>query len=87
MKELEEIKRGERASEILDNPLFKEAVEKVRNGIIDSMARSPLGDSETHNRLVIAMQLLNQIEKQLIDVMTTGKMATMSTSDKRTIFR
>lgn len=84
--QLSEIKRGERAAEVLSNELYKEAVEKVRNGIVSSMATSPLGDSETHNRLVIALQLLNQIEKQLKDVMATGKMAAMQTTDKRGIF-
>ena len=85
-KQLSEIKRGERAAEVLENELYKEAIEKVRNGIIQSMAISPLGDAETHNRLVIAMQLLNQIEKSLKDVVTTGKMSAMQTSDKRKIF-
>jgi len=74
-KSLEEIKRAERAEEVLNNPLFIEAVDKVRSGIINSMAESPLGDDRTHNRLVIAMQILNQIEKQLTDVVQTGKMA------------
>ena len=74
-KSLEEIKRAERAEEVLNNPLFIEAVYKVRSGIINSMAESPLGDDRTHNRLVIAMQILNQIKKQLTDVVQTGKMA------------
>jgi len=86
-KQLTEIKRGERAAEVLNNELYKEAVANVREGIIKSMAISPLGDAETHNRLVIALQLLAQIEKQLTDVMATGKMAALSTSDKRGIFR
>jgi hypothetical protein len=86
-KQLSEIKRGERASEVLNNELYKEAVANVREGIIKSMAISPLGDAETHNRLVIALQLLAQIEKQLTDVMATGKMAALSTSDKRGLFR
>lgn len=85
--QLAEIKRGERAAEVLNNELYKEAVSNVREGIIKSMAQSPLGDAETHNRLVIALQLLAQIEKQLTDVMATGKMAALSTSDKRGIFR
>jgi hypothetical protein len=86
-KQLTEVKRGEQASQVLDNPLFKESVDKVREGIIRSMATSPLGDSETHNRLVIAMQLLNQIEKQLMDVMQTGKMAAIQTDNKFKLFR
>jgi hypothetical protein len=85
-KQLTEVKRGEQASQVLDNPLFQESVEKVREGIIRSMATSPLGDSETHNRLVIAMQLLNQIEKQLTDVIQTGKMAAIQTDNKRKLF-
>lgn len=84
--QLTEIKRGERAAEVLTNELYIEAFTKVREGIIQSMSQSPLGDAETHNRLVIAMQLLNQIEKQLKDVVTTGKMSAMQTTDKRKIF-
>ena len=87
MEQLSEIKRGERANEVLENPLFKEAITKVREGIINSMSVSALGDAETHNRLVIAMQLLNQIEKSLKDVVTTGKLAAIQTTDKRGLFR
>ena len=86
MEQLSEIKRGERANEVLENPLFKEAITKVREGIINSMSISALGDAETHNRLVIAMQLLNQIEKGLKDVVVTGKMAAIQTTDKRKLF-
>jgi hypothetical protein len=85
--QLTEVKRGEQAAQILENPLFKESVDKVREGIIKSMATSALGDESTHNRLVIALQLLNQIEKQLIDVMATGKMAAIQTDNKFKLFK
>jgi hypothetical protein len=78
-KSLEEVKRGEQAAVVLENPLFKEAMSKVKENIVNTMATSPLGDEKTHNRLVIALQLLNQIEKQLTDVMNTGKLATIQT--------
>ena len=78
-KTLEEVKRGEQAAKILDNPIYVEAIDKVREGLISSMANSPLGDEKTHNRLVIALQLLNQINKQLTDVMQTGKLAAIQT--------
>ena len=35
-KSLEEVKRGEQATQILDNPLYKEAMDKVRESIISS---------------------------------------------------
>ena len=78
-KSLEEVKRGEQAAVVLENPLFKEAMTKVKENIVNTMATSPLGDEKTHNRLVIALQLLNQIEKQLTDVINTGKLATIQT--------
>ena len=76
-KQLNEITRGDEAARVLENPAYKEAIEAVRAGIIANMASSPLGDEKTHNKLVIALQTLNQIEKQLHDVMTTGRLAAM----------
>lgn len=78
-KSLEEVKRGEQAAVILENPIYQEALQKVKDSLIASMANSPLGDEKTHNRLVIALQLLNQINKQLTDVMQTGKLAAIQT--------
>ena len=78
-KSLEEVKRGEQAAVILDNPIYQEALQKVKDSLIARMANSPLGDEKTHNRLVIALQLLNQINKQLTDVMQTGKLAAIQT--------
>ena len=78
-KQLEEIKLGEQAAQILDNPVYKDAIERVRENIVNSMTNSAIGDEKTHNRLVIALQLLNQINKQLTDVMTTGKLAAIQT--------
>lgn len=78
-KTLEEVKRGEQAAVILENPIYIEAVAKVKESLIASMTNSPLGDEKTHNRLVIALQLLNQINKQLTDVMQTGKLAAIQT--------
>ena len=74
-KQLTEVLRGEEAAKVLESPAYKEAIEAVKAGIIANMASSPLGDEKTHNKLVIALQTLNQIEKQLHDVMTTGKLA------------
>ncbi|NDB61911.1 hypothetical protein EB001_26240, partial [bacterium] len=74
-KQLEEIKLGEQAAQILENPVYIDAIAKVKENIIATMSNSPIGDEKTHNRLVIALQLLNQINKQLTDVMQTGKLA------------
>ena len=77
MTEHEEMIRGEEAERVLSNPIFTESIDKVRNGIISSMEQSALGDESTHNRLVIALQLLNKIEKNIKEVAETGKMIKM----------
>lgn len=77
MNEHEEMIRGEEAERVLSNPIFIESIDKVRNGIISSMEQSALGDESTHNRLVIALQLLNKIEKNIKEVAETGKMIKM----------
>jgi hypothetical protein len=82
-KTLAEIKRGDDAKKILENKVYIEAFETVKKNIIDAMNTSPLGDDKTHNRLVIALQTLSQIEKALTDVMQTGKMAKIQVEDKR----
>ncbi len=75
METLFEIKRGEQAERLFDDPLLKEAFAKVEEGILDSMHRSAFGDESTHHNLVIALQLLRQIKKCLRETAETGKMA------------
>jgi len=87
MTELEEIKRGEEADRLLKNPLFADAFEAVKETIVSSMATSAFGDAQTHNRLVIALQLLDQIERRLKDHIATGKMSALKTDDKFKFFR
>lgn len=82
-KALEEIKRGGEAEKILSNKVYQEAFNKVRDNIVDAMQNSPLSDDVTHNRLVIALQTLTQIEKALTDIMQTGKMAQIQVKDPR----
>lgn len=78
-----EIKRGEEAAYILAHPLMVGAFEKVKDGITDAMRNSPMGDEKLHNRLVIALQIANQVEKNLKDYVTTGKMATIQLNEGR----
>ena len=61
--------------------MFKGAFEAVKDGIVTSMGQSAMGDEKTHNRLVIALQLLNQIERSLVTHIETGKMALIQSDE------
>jgi hypothetical protein len=80
-KTQEEIVRGAEADRLINHPLINEFFTKAREGIVDSMESSPLGDDKTHNRLVIALQVLGQIEKSFKDVIATGKMASIQVQE------
>lgn len=82
MTEFEEIRKGEEAKLLIENPIFKEAINQVRDGIVNSLTTSALGDSVLHNRLTIALQLLGQIEKQIKTHIETGKMAAIQADDR-----
>ncbi len=63
MNQQQEVIRGDAAKQLLDNPLLKEAFASVEKNIIRAIGDSAMGDEKTHNRLAIALQLLQQIEK------------------------
>lgn len=71
----DEISDGIQAEQLLSNPIYRKSLDKVKNGVIQAMSESPMGDEKTHNRLVIALQLLSQIEKQIKEVAETGQLA------------
>ena len=81
MNEKEEVIRGHEADDLLNNRLFKEAVQAVKDGIVQTLSTSPMGDAVLHNKLAMALQITNQIEKQLKDHVATGKMAALSLKD------
>jgi len=81
MNEKEEIIRGHEAEDLLRNPLFSGAIAAIRDGIVSKIADSAMGDEKTHNRLAIALQIVNQIERQLVSHVQTGKMAAIQVNE------
>lgn len=77
----QELLRATDAKQLLENPLFRESFDTVRSGITSAMVNSGLGDEKTHNRLVIALQLLDQLEKNIKTVMETGELAKFQVKD------
>jgi hypothetical protein len=78
-----EMIRANDAKRILNEPLYQEAFSLVEEGILRAMKGSAMGDESTHNRLVIALQVLEKVRKHLEDVMLTGKMAELQLEDKK----
>lgn len=84
---LEEIKRGEEAERLMNHPMFKEALEGIKSGILDAMTRSAMGDDKTHNKLVMALQITSKIEGYFLEIMQTGELAKIQFERENVITR
>jgi hypothetical protein len=71
----EEVIRGGAAAGVLDSTIFLEAKKHVVEGIQRQMRAVPLSDQTMHTRLIVALQVWDQLEKYLEHVKQTGELA------------
>lgn len=83
--ELEQ-ERGRIAASLLENEIYKEAVETVRTAILDTWANSPIRDTEGQHELRLMLKALNDVNGHVQQVMNTGKMAKIQQEEKRNLF-
>jgi hypothetical protein len=74
---MNEIQRGHEAQRLMDEPMVKEAFEKIEHGLIESMKLCPMADRDTQHELVLTMQLLHRFRGIFLETMQTGKLAQM----------
>jgi hypothetical protein len=74
--------RAERAKQILDDPLVKEAFESVEAAIILAMKRSEVGDTSTHHNLTLSLQLLEQVHRQFTKWIIDGKVESFKSTQR-----
>ena len=73
---LKERERANLAKQVLDNPLWQEAVEKVAKSYRSTM-ESETATDEAALEARRSLHLLKQVQRQIETVMQTGKMADM----------
>jgi len=75
MNVYEEDARGRQATELLDNAMFREAVDTLRQSLVDKWLSSPIRDIEGQHELRLMTKLLGDIESYISNIAKTGKMA------------
>jgi hypothetical protein len=68
--------RGREALALMNNPVLKEALDKIKTDVIDKWANTPAKDSDTREWLWRHFQVAGHFESLLQEVMNTGKLAT-----------
>jgi hypothetical protein len=79
----QEISRGNKAKQILEEPLFIEAIQKVRTELMNEWLNSDDKNSEQRENIFRMRRMLEVVLMQLQTVMETGKLATQKQSEKK----
>jgi hypothetical protein len=66
---------GYKAELLLDNPVYIEAVTKVREAIITAWENAPIRDKDGHNELKLMLKLLKDLDANIKTVAQTGTLA------------
>ena len=69
--------REQHAKDILDNPLFREAFEEVKNQIVSEWVHSELNDIDKRESLHLSIKLLDRLYAHVESVLETGQMDRM----------
>ena len=67
--------RGEQAKRILEDPLFVEAVQKIRQDLQIEWLNSELQNTEQRENIFVMRRMLEIVLVQLQSVMETGKLS------------
>lgn len=71
----EEIRRGEQAKRLLEEPLLVEAFTYIEQELIEAWKNSPQRDTEGREKLHLSLCLLLKLKAQIQEVMETGEIA------------
>lgn len=71
------ISRARNATQLVENPMFRETFTLVRDGLINALVDCPIRDREGAHELKLMLKLLGDLEGNIKRVIDTGKMAVM----------
>ncbi len=71
----QEIARGQRAAQLLAEPIIVEAFETLKSGVLNEWLKSPARDAEGREKLYLVMKATECVEMHLRNIMESGKLA------------
>jgi hypothetical protein len=69
----EAIIRGEKASRLLQDPLFLEASEKLEKDVMEAWAKTPIRDKEGQHELLLMIQTARKFKAIFAEMVATGE--------------
>tara|TARA_R110001606_G_scaffold152937_1_gene293844 strand:+ start:786 stop:1037 length:252 start_codon:yes stop_codon:yes gene_type:complete len=71
----EEVARADQAKQILDHPLYIEALATVKEALIDHLLNTKVAEEIERDRLYITIKALDLVHQHIQSVLETGKLA------------
>jgi hypothetical protein len=70
-----QISRGQKAKELLEEPLLQDSLKAIRNKLDTEWKNSPLRDVEGREKIFFLVKAIDELEAMLISELETGKLA------------
>jgi hypothetical protein len=83
MTEQEEMWRGERARQLMNEPLIKEALEEIERAIIQNWEQCPAKDIELREKLWMMYGVSKKFRSYLQSTMESGELASLQLAEKK----
>jgi hypothetical protein len=86
---LNKIERAEKANRILNDEIFKESFESVRQALLQKFEAAPVGDADGIMKVRLCLKLLTDVRANLEAVLRDGKVEEFNIQEKKrlSIFR
>ena len=79
----QEVSQSNKARQLLDNPLFKEALDELKKLYAESLFNTGAKEKETREMLWLAFNVVGKVEQHLAEILDTGKLASKQLEDFR----
>jgi len=70
-----DIELGEKARSVVENEVYTEAFDTIRNRYIESLINTAEDDVQRRERAYTAIRMLDEVQSHLVSVMDKGKLA------------
>jgi len=70
-----EIKRGQDAERLINDPLYKEAFDTTKNLLIQLMLQTDISEETERDRIYMTIKSLELVEQHIRSVLETGQLA------------
>ena len=70
-----DIELGEKARSVVENEVYREAFDTIRNRYIDALINTAEDDVQRRERAYTAIRMLEEVESHLLSMMDKGKLA------------